>query len=116
MFDKKKLNTNAVNMLYQDLTSSLRVQVAENFPSKADAAYPYSEVLHKSFLFYYQQRSGKLPHQVGAGQVLSNLKTCWPSPSRSWPGESWSTGMATPRQAANRGLTLCPYEALCAMP
>ena len=50
---------------YQDLTGSLRVQVAEKFPSKADAAYPYSEVLHKSFLFYYQQRSGRLPHQVG---------------------------------------------------
>ena len=48
----------------KDLTSYLCVKVAEKFPSKADAAYPYSEVLHKSFLFYYQQRSGKLPHQV----------------------------------------------------
>ncbi len=40
------------------------VQVGEKFPSKAEPAYQYSEVLHKSFLFYYQQRSGKLPHQV----------------------------------------------------
>ena len=40
------------------------MQVGEKFPSKADPAYQYSEVLHKSFLFYYQQRSGKLPHQV----------------------------------------------------
>lgn len=40
------------------------MQVGEKFPSKAEPAYPYSEVLHKSFLFYYQQRSGKLPHQV----------------------------------------------------
>ena len=64
MLAHQKLNSNAVIMLYQDLTGSSHVQVAEKFPSKADAAYPYSEVLHKSFLFYYQQRSGKLPHQV----------------------------------------------------
>lgn len=43
---------------------AFRAKVAEKFPSKADPAYPYSEVLHKSFLFYFQQRSGKLPHQV----------------------------------------------------
>lgn len=40
------------------------MQVADKFPNKGDAAYQYSEALHKSFLFYYQQRSGRLPHQV----------------------------------------------------
>ena len=60
----QKLYVSAANMLHQDLTGCFRVKVAEKFPSKTDAAYPYSEVLHKSFLFYYQQRSGKLPHQV----------------------------------------------------
>ena len=64
MLAHQKLKPNAVNTLYQDLIGPFFVQVAEKFPSKADAAYPYSEVLHKSFLFYYQQRSGKLPHQV----------------------------------------------------
>ena len=48
------------------------VQVGEKFPSKAEPAYQYSEVLHKSFLFYYQQRSGKLPHQVPF-----NIPTYW---------------------------------------
>ena len=42
------------------------LQVSDKFPSKAEPAYQYSEVLHKSFLFYFQQRSGKLPHQVRA--------------------------------------------------
>ena len=40
------------------------LQVVDTFPNKADPAYQYSEVLHKSFIFYFQQRSGKLPHQV----------------------------------------------------
>ncbi len=40
------------------------MQVSDAFPARSDAAYQYSEVLHKSFLFYFQQRSGKLPHQV----------------------------------------------------
>ena len=42
------------------------LQVSDKLPSKAEPAYQYSEVLHKSFLFYFQQRSGKLPHQVRA--------------------------------------------------
>ena len=42
------------------------LQVLETFPDKSSPAYQYSEVLHKSFLFYFQQRSGKLPHQVCA--------------------------------------------------
>ena len=42
------------------------LQVSGVFPDKDDAAYQYSEVLHTSFLFYFQQRSGKLPHQVSA--------------------------------------------------
>ncbi len=42
----------------------MHAQVSETFPDKTDAAYQYSEVLHKSFLFYFQQRSGQLPHQV----------------------------------------------------
>ena len=42
------------------------LQVSGVFPDKDNAAYQYSEVLHKSFLFYFQQRSGKLPHQVSA--------------------------------------------------
>ena len=40
------------------------LQVGDKLPNKAEPAYQYSEVLHKSFLFYFQQRSGKLPHQV----------------------------------------------------
>lgn len=43
------------------------MQVSDTFPDTGDAAYQYSEVLHKSFLFYFQQRSGKLPHQVRPG-------------------------------------------------
>lgn len=42
----------------------LLLQVGDKLPNKAEPAYQYSEVLHKSFLFYFQQRSGKLPHQV----------------------------------------------------
>lgn len=40
------------------------VKVSDKFPAADQSTYDYSEVLHKSFLFYFQQRSGKLPHQV----------------------------------------------------
>lgn len=40
------------------------IKVSEKFPAADQSTYDYSEVLHKSFLFYFQQRSGKLPHQV----------------------------------------------------
>lgn len=39
--------------------------MSDKFPATDKSAYDYSEVLHKSFIFYFQQRSGKLPYQVG---------------------------------------------------
>ena len=40
------------------------VTVTNIYPDPSKAPYDYSEVLHKSFIFYYQQRSGNLPYQV----------------------------------------------------
>ena len=40
------------------------IKVLHEFPSKEKAPYNYAEVLHKSFIFYYLQRSGELPQQV----------------------------------------------------
>ncbi|CAK0782162.1 hypothetical protein CVIRNUC_005591 [Coccomyxa viridis] len=55
------------------------VQVSGVFPDKDDAAYQYSEVLHTSFLFYFQQRSGKLPHQRIAWRTDSCAECKGPS-------------------------------------
>lgn len=41
-----------------------QIKVSDKFPAADKSTYDYSEVLHKSFLFYFQQRSGKLPYQV----------------------------------------------------
>ena len=40
------------------------VKVSRQYPDPGKAPYDYSEVLHKSFIFYNQQRSGRLPYQV----------------------------------------------------
>lgn len=40
------------------------IKVSDKFPEQTTPVYDYSEVLHKSFLFYFVQRSGKLPYQV----------------------------------------------------
>lgn len=40
------------------------VTVSRRFPPAEQSPYNYAEVLHKSYIFYYQQRSGKLPFQV----------------------------------------------------
>ena len=40
------------------------IRVSRAYPSTDKAPYNYAEVLHKSFIFYYQQRSGRLPYQV----------------------------------------------------
>ena len=40
------------------------IKVLHEFPPKEKAPYDYAEVLHKSFIFYYLQRSGELPQQV----------------------------------------------------
>ena len=42
------------------------MQVSEQWPATTGGAYDYADVLHKSFIFYFQQRSGKLPYQVCA--------------------------------------------------
>lgn len=96
MLAQQELNPDAVNMLYQDLTGSFFVQVAEKFPSKADAAYPYSEVLHKSFLFYYQQRSGKLPHQVCPHAYITHLPALLGQPRHICELHQTSTGLCYP--------------------
>ena len=41
------------------------VTVSSRFPPSQHSPYNYAELLHKSYIFYYQQRSGKLPSQVG---------------------------------------------------
>ena len=96
MLAQQELNPDAVNMLYQDLTGSFFVQVAEKFPSKANAAYPYSEVLHKSFLFYYQQRSGKLPHQVCPHAYMTHLPQLLGQPRHICELHQTSTGLCYP--------------------
>lgn len=40
------------------------IKVSETWPETTGAAYNYADVLHKSFIFYFQQRSGALPQQV----------------------------------------------------
>ena len=40
------------------------VKVGREYPTPDRAPYNYAEALHKSFIFYYQQRSGKLQPQV----------------------------------------------------
>lgn len=40
------------------------IRVSHEMPLPQRSPYNYAEVLHKSFIFYYQQRSGKLPQQV----------------------------------------------------
>ncbi len=42
------------------------IKVSEQWPATTGPTYDYADVLHKSFIFYYQQRSGKLPHQARA--------------------------------------------------
>ncbi|BDA42119.1 Endoglucanase B [Coccomyxa sp. Obi] len=55
------------------------VKVSDKFPATDKSAYDYSEVLHKSFLFYFQQRSGKLPHQRLAWRTDSCAECHGPS-------------------------------------
>ena len=45
------------------------LKVSRSFPSTAKGPYNYAEALHKSYIFYDAQRSGRLPFQAGA--VLS---------------------------------------------
>ena len=60
MGDSKELHAGAAAC--QHVMS--RMQVSEQWPATTGGAYDYADVLHKSFIFYFQQRSGKLPHQV----------------------------------------------------
>ena len=50
------------------------IKVGRDYPKPDRAPYNYAEVLHKSFIFYYQQRSGKLQPQVSLPSYLSILK------------------------------------------
>lgn len=49
------------------------VTVSRRFPPAEQSPYNYAEVLHKSYIFYYQQRSGKLPFQRLAWRADSCL-------------------------------------------
>lgn len=40
------------------------IKVSREYPAPEKAPYNYAEALHKSFIFYYQQRSGRLNPQV----------------------------------------------------
>ena len=42
------------------------IRVSQTYPPPEKAPYNYAEVLHKSFIFYFQQRSGKMPQQVNS--------------------------------------------------
>lgn len=66
------------------------ITVSRRFPPADLSPYNYAEVLHKSYLFYYQQRSGKLPFQVShllykpggcakGGLMLYRLQIVWHS-------------------------------------
>ena len=50
--------------------------VGRTFPAKARGPYNYAEALHKSYIFYDAQRSGKLPFQAGGPFVFSTCCTC----------------------------------------
>ena len=61
------------------------VKVSDTWPATTGAAYNYADVLHKSFIFYFQQRSGKLPQQV-CSPVPSPHCTSAPSLGRGCSG------------------------------
>lgn len=46
------------------------VRVSRKYPAREKGPYNYAEVLHKSFIFYYQQRSGKMSPQVSSWCLL----------------------------------------------
>lgn len=47
-------------------TGTGSIRVTNTYPPPEKAPYNYAEVLHKSFIFYFQQRSGKMPQQVSS--------------------------------------------------
>jgi hypothetical protein len=89
--DEKCTETNSAHCY--DHTSNIGIgpiKVSDKFPSAADSVYDYSEVLHKSFIFYFVQRSGKMPYQVCAGNraTLEDKQ----AHTRSWHGRDLHAG------------------------
>ena len=50
-----------------------QVRVSRAYPPPEKSPYNYAEVLHKSFIFYYQQRSGPMNPQVHLQRIMPDI-------------------------------------------